>query len=574
MKFEVKETYYLNNKPFQLISGAIHYFRVVPEYWRDRLEKLKNAGCNTVETYIPWNFHEPRKGELLWDGMRDVKKFIEIAQEIGLYVIVRPSPYICAEWEFGGLPAWLLKDRNMRVREDNPAFLNHVDAYYEELFKILTPLQINYGGPIIMFQIENEYGYYGNDKDYLLKLGEMMRNYGAVVPFVTSDGPWGEAFESGRVEGVHATGNFGSKAKENFPFMKKQIPGQPLTCMEYWIGWFDAWGEEHHVRSAEDCQMEMEDILSEGHVNVYMFHGGTNFGFMNGANEYEKFMPHTTSYDYDAAIAENGDLTAKYYGLKAAIVKHVEIEEMPLSTDIQKKAYPAATLVDKVSLFNTLDTISTPVHAKHTLTMEDLDTPYGYVLYRANLGRGREVESLRVHKCRDRANYYVNEKHVMTQNAHELGTPFAVTLDQPENNTVDILVENMGRVNFGEHLNDQRRGIQSAIIVDKHAHCNIEHYPLSLENIEDVDFSRGYIEGTPAFYRYEFEVDECGDTYIDMTLFGKGCVFLNGFNLGRFYEIGPQYHLYIPAPLLQQGRNELIVFETEGKYSETIPFKE
>ena len=248
-QFEIKEDFILNGSPFKIISGTIHYFRVVPQYWRDRLEKLKAMGCNTVETYVAWNVHEPQKGEFCFEGIADIADFIEIAQEVGLWVIVRPSPYICAEWEFGGLPAWLLAEDGMRLRTCYGPFLKHVADYYKKLFEILTPYQITKGGPIIMYQVENEYGSYGSDTLYLETLKRMMIENGTDVPLVTSDGPWGDMLNCGKVDDVLQTANFGSHAKEQFWILKEKIGDKPLMCMEFWAGWFDHWGGEHHVES-------------------------------------------------------------------------------------------------------------------------------------------------------------------------------------------------------------------------------------------------------------------------------------------------------------------------------------
>lgn len=311
--FEIKDNFYLDGKPFKIISGAFHYFRTMPEYWQDRLEKLVNMGCNTVETYIPWNFHEPERGKFLFDGMHDIERFIQLAQNLGLYIIIRPAPYICSEWEFGGLPAWLLKDKGMKLRCSYEPYLQAVREYYEVLIPKLAPYQLDRGGRIILFQLENEYGYYGNDTAYLEFLRDIMRELGITVPFVTSDGPWSEAvFKSGMVDGALPTGNFGSGAEWQFGEMKNFIgDDKPLMCMEFWNGWFDAWGEEHHTTPPEKAAAELEELLKRGSVNFYMFEGGTNFGFMSGRNGGSRTAD-VTSYDYDAPLTEDGQITPKY----------------------------------------------------------------------------------------------------------------------------------------------------------------------------------------------------------------------------------------------------------------------
>jgi len=572
--FEIKDNFYYNGKAVKIISGGIHYFRIVPEYWRDRLEKLKAMGCNTVETYVPWNAHEPKKGEFCFEGMLDLRSFIELAGELGLWVILRPSPYICAEWEFGGLPAWLLAEEGMRLRGSYPPFLKHVAEYYEELFKVVKDLQAPYGGPIILMQIENEYGYYSDDTDYLVKMKQLMQNNGAVVPLVTSDGPWGDALDCGTIEGVLPTANFGSKVESQFEVLKDYTKGGPLMVMEFWVGWFDHWGvEKHQTTALEDNRQDLEDALRLGHVNIYMFIGGTNFGFMNGSNYYDVLTPDVTSYDYDAVLSECGDITPKYIEFQKIISKFTELPKVELSTRIIKKEYGEITWNDKVSLFHALEDISTPIKDTYPNSMEKLGQNYGYTLYRSELVKEKKIEKLRLYDANDRANIFVDEKPVLTLYDRELLVEHELVAEYRPGSNLDILVENMGRVNFGPRLEKQRKGIDGCVLLNGHQHMNWTHYSLPLDNLEQLDFTKGSQEAGPAFYRFEFMVDEAGDTFVDFTGWGKGCIFINGFNLGRFWEIGPQKRLYLPAPLLKQGKNEIIIFETEGKFRESITLK-
>lgn len=563
-KFEIREEFYLNDEKMKIISGGIHYFRVVPEYWRDRLEKIKALGCNTIETYVAWNVHEPKKGEFNFEGIADLKKFIELAQELGLWVIVRPSPYICAEWELGGLPGWLLAEDGMRLRSSYEPYLNHVRDYYKELFKILTPLQITKGGPIIMFQVENEYGAYGEDAAYLESLRDMMTENGVEVPFITSDGPWGDYLSCGKVEGVLQSANFGSKAKEQFAVLKKHIGDKPMMCMEFWVGWFDSWGDRHHVEDPKNHAQDLNDILEMGSVNIYMAEGGTNFGFMNGANYYDVLTPDVTSYDYDALLTEDGQITPKYEAFREVISRFREIPEVTFTTKIQRKAYGKLEPVAKAGLFEVLEDISTPVENHYPLPMEKLGQYYGYTLYRSELVRDKEIEKLRLLGANDRAKFYLDGKEIATLYDRELLS------EKPLENKVtgdclEILMENMGRVNYGAMMEHQNKGIKGAVVLNGHQHYKWTHYPLPLDNVDKIPFDKGYTEGKPAFYKFELQVEEAGDTFLDFTGFGKGVAFINGFNLGRFWEIGPQRRLYIPAPLLKQGKNDIILFETEGK---------
>lgn len=570
--FEIKDKFYLNDKPFQIISGAIHYFRTVPEYWRDRLEKLKNMGCNTVETYIPWNFHEPNKGEFLWDGMHDVCRFIKTAQELGLYIIIRPSPYICAEWEFGGLPAWLLKDKNMRLRCCYEPYLNAVRDYYSVLLPKLVPYQINSGGNIILMQIENEYGYYGNETAYLEFLRNTMREFGITVPFVTSDGPWKESiFKSGWVDGALPTGNFGSGIEWQFKEMKKYMGiGNPLMCMEFWNGWFDAWGESHHTTEPEKAAKELGDLMRLGSLNFYMFEGGTNFGFMSGRNGGSKTAD-VTSYDYDAPLTEDGQMTEKYKMFKAVIGRYKKIEEVPLTTTIKRREYGKIPCAAKTDLFSALDKISEPVHSNYPLTMEDIGQNYGYTLYRTYLKDNESPAEIQLENASDRVQVYQRSNHIFTAFAENICEKFDIA-NPAKGGAVDLLCENMGRENFGTGLENQRKGISGGVKINECRHFGFDIYPLPFDEkqLSKIDFSGGYSQGIPAFYKFTFEVDEPCDTFIDTDGFGKGCIFINGFNLGRFWEIGPQKRLYLPAPLLRKGINTIIVFESEGKSSESI----
>lgn len=571
--FEVKDEFYIDGKPVKIISGGIHYFRIVPQYWRDRLEKLKAMGCNTVETYVPWNMHEPKKGQFNFEGMLDIKHFIETAQELGLYVIVRPSPYICAEWEFGGLPAWLLKEDGMRLRGSYEPYLEHVREYYARLFEILTPLQITKGGPVIMFQIENEYGYYGDDTGYLLTLMEYMKEAGVEVPYVTSDGPWGDALACGKVPGTLTTANFGSKVAGQFKVLRQYTDG-PLMCMEFWVGWFDSWGcGKHNHSELEENKKDLDDALRLGNINIYMFIGGTNFGFMNGSNYYDNLTPDVTSYDYDAVLTEWGDITPKYEAFKEIIGRYVELPKVEFTTKIEKCAYGNCCMeTGRVSLFAVLNDLAECVNSTYPLSMEKLDQNYGYTLYRSRLTKEKSVEKLKLIDANDRAKVFVNQEHLITLYDRELLKEHFVECNSMTDgdNYIDVLMENMGRVNFGPKLEKQRKGVDGFIQINGHAHFNWEHYALPLDNVEKIDFTKEYKEGVPAFYRFVFDAEKVGDTFLELKGWGKGCAFINGFNLGRFWEIGPQKRLYVPGPLIRRGSNEIIVFETEGKTGDRI----
>ncbi len=574
-RFEIKDNFYLDGKPFKIISGSIHYFRTVPQYWQDRLEKLLAMGCNTVETYIPWNMHEPKKGQFVFNGMLDVVGFVKLAQKLGLYVILRPSPYICAEWEFGGLPAWLLAEDGMRLRVNYEPFVKHIREYYGVLMPMLKPLLIDNGGPVILMQIENEYGYFATDASYLKAIKELMTEQGIDVPFITSDGPYRESLNAGCIEGVLPTGNFGSKTEERFEVLKQYTKGGPLMCAEFWVGWFDHWGNGGHMRgNLEESVKDLDKMLELGHVNIYMFEGGTNFGFMNGSNYYDELTPDVTSYDYDGVLTEDGQLTEKYRLYKQVISKYRDIPEVRFSTEIKRKAYGKLTVGDRVSLFSVLDDISKPVFSVFPQSMEKLGQSYGYILYHSTLDTEEGVERIRLWKANDRANIFIGQRKAAVLYDRELLEEHKLDIRCDKGEPLDILVENMGRVNFGPYLELQRKGIDHCVQINGHMHNDWQQYTLPLDNVDEIDFSKDYIENTPAFYRFTFDVEEACDTFLDFEGWGKGCAFVNGFNIGRFWKIGPQRRLYIPAPLLNKGENEIIIFETDGEHSDSIELKD
>lgn len=581
--FEIKENFMLNNKPFKILSGAIHYFRVHPDSWYHSLYNLKALGFNTVETYVPWNMHEKHKGDFDFSGILNIEKFLTIAKELGLYAIVRPSPFICAEWEFGGLPAWLLKEQ-VKVRTDDKTYLAHVEDYYKVLLPKLKKYQLSYGGNILMFQVENEYGSYGEDKAYLKALKEMMCRFGINMPLFTSDGPWYKTMRAGSLieEDVLVTGNFGSKAKYNFEKMQQFFDEHhkkwPLMCMEFWDGWFNRWKEPIIKRDAKELAQSIKEALEIGSINLYMFHGGTNFGFMNGCSaRHHLDLPQVTSYDYDAILNEQGNPTEKFYEIQNMLKKdfaylNLEFKEPLYKSKMEMTNIP---LKNSISLFDSLDQLSIPIHSKYPKNMEMLDQNVGYILYRSTVEKDiDESEIIRIVDARDRMQLFIDENYVTTQYQWDIGEkinyPFTNNPTQ-----LDVLIENMGRVNYGEKLDatTQVKGIGRGVMVDLHYITQFDQYCLPLTNVSNLDFSKEYNtlkEKVPAFHLYEFEVEKPEDTYINMSQFGKGVVFINSVNIGRFWNVGPTLSLYIPKGYIKEGKNSIIVFETEGIYSQTI----
>ena len=575
--FEIKEDFLLNGEPFKIMSGAIHYFRIDPADWYHSLYNPKALGFNTVETYIPWNLHEPKKGEFHFEGILDLERFLSIAKELELYAIVRPSPYICAEWEFGGFPAWLLNE-DTRIRTNEIGYLKHVADYYDDLIKKLVPHQLSNGGNILMIQIENEYGSYGEEKDYLRSVRDLMINRGITVPFFTSDGPWRATLRAGSMieEDILVTGNFGSKAEENFVSMQSFFDEHgkkwPLMCMEFWDGWFNRWKEPIVQRDAEELAEAVKEVLIRGSINLYMFHGGTNFGFMNGCSARGVIdLPQITSYDYGAPLNEQGNPTEKYFAIQKMIHDTFpEIQQMePLTKNtMEVKGIP---LRNKVSLFSTLDTISQPVKTTYPETMEMLGQNTGYILYRTSIKKDAEEERLRVIDGRDRSQLFLNQKLQATQYQTQIGEDIIVPMTE-ETNQLDILIENMGRVNYGHKLfaDTQNKGIRTGVMADLHFLTDWSQYCLPLDSCEAVDYSREWQPEQPSFYRYEVVLDEVEDSFIDLSNFGKGVVFVNQVNIGRFWEVGPTLSLYIPKGLLKEGNNEIVIFETEGTFQPEI----
>ena len=565
--FQIKDEFLLNGEKFQILSGAIHYFRIPREYWQDSLYNLKAMGFNTVETYIPWNVHEPEEGRFHFDENEDVAAFVKEAQKLGLWVILRPSPFICAEWEFGGLPAWLLRYPDMKVRTNTPLFLQKVEHYYRALFEQIADLQITRGGPVLMMQVENEYGSFGNEKEYLRSIADLMKKCGAEVPLFTADGAWDAVLEAGNLveDGILATGNFGSRSDENLDamehFFERHGKKFPLMCMEFWDGWFNRWGEEIVRRDAEDLAMEVEALLKRAGINLYMFHGGTNFGFYNGCSARgERDLPQVTSYDYDAVLTEWGEPTEKFYQIQKVVQKLFPENETFAPRTRRRVSYGEADLKGKVSLDSCVEALAGCRESVYPMTMEECGSGYGYMLYRTEvLGCGGEMK-VKAIQTADRVQFYLNGRYQGTQYGDEIGEEILMKFEEGLN-TLEILVENLGRVNYGYKLMSpsQKKGIRSGVMVDIHFESGWKNYALDLQDISAIDFEKEWMENTPAFYQYELDVQQPEDTFLDMRKFGKGVVFVNGKNLGRYWNKGPAGYLYVPGVWLKKGKNEIVL---------------
>ena len=547
----------------------MHYFRTLPEQWKDRLEKIAAAGFNCIETYAPWNLHEPIENTFDFSGILDVERFIKIAEEVGLYVIFRPSPYICAEWEFGGLPSWLLKYNDIAFRTMDKIYIEKIDRYYDMLIPKIKPLLASSGGPIIAVQIENEYGSYGNDSNYLKYLENALTQRGIDVPLFTSDGPTHYMLGGGTLPHIWKTINYGSKTEEAFEMLNNYQTNMPKMVMEFWIGWFDHWGQEHITRKGEEVAEEFKYMLENNiSVNISMFHGGTNFGFMNGANYHDEQRCTVTSYDYDALLTEAGDLTKKYHLVKNTIdelkgkiniKKHKNYKEYEVK-DSKKIACGKVDFKKSTSLWNNLDILSKHYTSPYVKTMEELDQDYGFILYKTKVKGIIENMPLTLQEVRDRALIYLNGefKGVIDRNSKQ-----EIILNcEKEESTLEILVENMGRINYGPLLKDSK-GITEGVRLDRQFLFNWEIYTIPLDNLSSLEFEENIkdVENHPRFFKGTFNVSEIGDTFLDFTGWEKGVVYINGFNLGRYWSEGPQKRLYVPSPLLKEGENEIVIFE-------------
>lgn len=556
----------LDGKPFQIISGEIHYQRVPRAYWRDRLKMARAMGLNSITTYIFWNLHEPRPGVYDFTGNNDVAEFLREAQQEGLYVVLRPGPYVCAEWEFGGFPAWLLKDRSMVIRSKDPKFMALTRTWFARIGKEVAPFQLANGGPILTVQVENEYGSFGDDHEYMAQVHTALLDAGFnKTLFYTADGV--SQVPNGSLSGIPIGINFGSgDAKKSFAEFKANHPNGPYFNSEYWAGWFDHWGGKHAGANGKMQASELKWMLDQGFsVSIYMFHGGTSFGWMNGANtDGKNYEPDVTSYDYDAPLDESGRPTEKYFYFRDVIASVTGVAAPPLPHVVPAIKIAKFSLPQSISLWKTLPA---PVHSKDPKSMEDLDQAYGYILYRTQL-KGPVSGSLLLEDLHDYAQIYLDGKLVGTLDRRLGQNEIPLKLDGAKGQ-LDILVENTGRINFAnmtstEVFRGERQGITKQVTLAGNPLTGWEIYPLPMTDTDALKYSAAPCSGA-CFYKGSFEVSKLADTFLDTSSFSKGEVWLNGRALGRVWEIGPQKTLYIPASWLKEGSNEVVVFDLKGE---------
>ena len=581
ISFEIKDgDFYLNGKATPIYSGEMHYSRIPHEYWRHRLQMMKGMGLNTVATYVFWNWHETEPGKWDFEGDKNLAEYIKIAGEEDMMVILRPGPYVCAEWEFGGYPWWLQNIEGMEIRRDNEQFLKHTKLYIERLFKEVGHLQCTNGGPIIMVQCENEFGsYVSQRKDipleehraYNAKIKQQLADAGFNVPLFTSDGSW--LFEGGSTPGALPTAN----GENNIENLKKVVneyhDGKgPYMVAEFYPGWLSHWAEPFPQISASRIAKQTEEYIKNNvSFNFYMVHGGTNFAFTAGAN-YDKrrdIQPDLTSYDYDAPISEAGWVTAKYDSIRNVMKKYVKnIPDAPAAIPVIE--IPSIKL-DKVADVLGYTSRIKPISNEEPLTFEQMNQGYGYVLYSRHFNQPISG-TLAIPGLRDYAVIYIDGEKVGELNRNT--QTYEMEIEVPFNATLQILVENMGRINYGSEIVHNTKGIISPItIAEQPISGNWEMYQLPMSEVPDFTklgnnnvFKNGSsqanrLKDCPVLYEGTFTLDETGDTFIDMEAWGKGIIFINGHNIGRYWKVGPQQTLYIPGVWLKKGENKIVIFE-------------
>lgn len=578
-KFEAgKGTFLLNGEPFVVKAAELHYPRIPKPYWDQRIKLCKALGMNTICLYTFWNSHEPKEGQFDFTGQNDLREFVKLCQENDMKVILRPGPYVCAEWEMGGLPWWLLKKKDIKLRENDPYFLERVDIFQKAVADQVGDLTIADGGPIIMVQVENEYGSYGEDKKYVGNIRDMLRkNFGDDVTLFQCD--WASNFTLNGLDDLIWTMNFGTGANidQQFARLQELRPESPLMCSEFWSGWFDKWGANHETRPAKDMIEGIDEMLSKDiSFSLYMTHGGTNWGHWAGANS-PGFAPDVTSYDYDAPISESGQTTPKYWDLRKTLAKYYDGKKLPAVPKTIKPVAVKKFRFDEVApLFANLPASKKDKDIK---TMEEYDQGFGSILYRTTLPELKNGGLLTINDPHDFAQVFIDGKYIGKLDRRN-GEKELLLPSCKKDARLDILIEAMGRINFGRAIKDFK-GITGNVTVteDKNGYpfvCDLKNWEVF--NLEDTPefydsmeymplgaFSPGEDGKLPiGVYRGTFNVDKVSDTFLNFETWGKGLVYVNGHALGRIWEIGPQQTLYMPGCWLKKGENEIMVFDIVG----------
>ncbi|MBK8496608.1 MAG: beta-galactosidase [Chitinophagaceae bacterium] len=580
-----KTDFLLDGKHFQVISGEMHPARIPKEYWRHRIQMAKAMGCNTIAAYVFWNYHEPKENVFDFKTEnRNIAEFIKICQQEGMWVLLRPGPYVCAEWDFGGLPPYLLKYPDIKIRCMDPRYMAAAERYISQLAKQVAPLQCINGGPILMVQIENEYGSYGNDKNYLESLRKLWLKNGIKVPFFTADGPTAYMLEAGHIKGT-AIGLDSGGSDADFAQANKSDPDVPAFSSETYPGWLTHWFEKWQRPDTNTLKKEVEYLLkNKRSFNLYVIHGGTNFGFTAGANAFSptQYQPDITSYDYDAPINEQGQATPTYFMLRNLISTYTDHKIPGIPKPIPTIEIPS---IEMKYMTTIRDHLPTPIQSVQPRPMEDFDQNQGLMLYRTKLV-GHHSGKLKIWEPHDFALVFLNGQFIDT--VYRDGGNWTVDLPktETENPVLDILVEGMGHINFAQFMID-RKGITDRVTLNGMTLMNWEIFPLPMDDIRFTRQATNYTAaknmnsfsgqtsnsgqtGYGIFFKGNFSLTETGDTYFDLSGYSKGMVYVNGHNLGRHWNVGPQQRLYCPAGWLKKGNNEIIVFDLLQSISKPI----
>ena len=571
------KTFLLNGKPFVVKAAEVHYPRIPRPYWEHRIQMCKALGMNTVCIYVFWNIHEQKEGQFDFTGNNDVAEFCRIAQKNGMYVIVRPGPYVCAEWEMGGLPWWLLKKKDIKLRERDPYFMERVKIFEQKVGEQLAPLTIQNGGPIIMIQVENEYGSYGEDKPYVSEIRDCLRSiYGKELSLFQCD--WSSNFEKNGLDDLTWTMNFGTGANINDQFRRlgELRPNAPQMCSEFWSGWFDKWGARHETRPAKDMVEGMDEMLSKGiSFSLYMTHGGTSFGHWAGANS-PGFAPDVTSYDYDAPINEYGHATPKFWELRKMMAKYNDGKKLPA---VPKAPMPIIT-IPKFELKTFAELLLAPGKEDRGAlkTFEEMDMGWGMMLYSTTLP-DIPTQSVLTAEMHDFAQVFIDGQYIgkvdRVKNEKSLTLP-----PVKKGQKLLILVEGMGRINFGRAIKDFK-GIVGDVTISAEVDNNEvtwkprewwqcatdDSYETAVNTLRltaNSNINKATEKSKRGYYRGYFNLKKVGDTFLNFETWGKGQVWVNGHAMGRIWSIGPQQTLYVPGCWLKKGKNEIIVLDIVG----------
>ena len=558
-----KSEFLLDGKPFQIISGEMHPARIPVEYWRQRIQMAKAMGCNTIAAYVFWNYHESEPGVFDFQtGNHNIAQFIKIVQEEGLFLILRPGPYVCAEWDFGGLPSYLLSIPDIKVRCMDPRYTEAADRYIKTLSLQVKDLQVTKGGPILMVQAENEYGSYGNDRTYMKWVQDVWKKNGIEVPFYTADGATPFMLEAGSLPDAAIGLDPGANA-ENFAEATKVNPNVPSFCSELYPGWLTHWGEKWQRPDTTDLLKDVKWLMdNKKSFNFYVIHGGTNFGYWAGANAFSptQYQPDVTSYDYDAPINEMGQATPKYFALRNLLAKYLPPKQkLPaIPTAISVIEIPEIKMTATASVW---DNLPVAIQSPQPKPMEMFGQKGGFILYRTKL-IGHKKGKLRITELHDYATVFVDGKYIGKLDRAKAENIIEIPASASPNPQLDILVEGMGRINFAEYMID-RKGITDRVSLNGMTLMDWQIFTLPFDEtyVLNLKFTSGENTKPGLFFKGEFDLAVVGDTYLDVSQWEKGVVWVNGHNLGRYWNIGPQKQLYCPAPWLKKGKNEIVIFD-------------